>query len=153
MADTLSKLAKPEGSTAKKTRRGRGVGSGLGKTAGNLQKLGARAVLFVQLDDPLGLSDVLNYVAVAPGKDTLAARFEGAVPGMGALTAMLAGPTDGPVSIVMSVPDRTQTDIVLLPFRGLPEYILTIYRTTVEPGSAAEKLIMEGTPILTMDAT
>lgn len=38
MADTLSKLAKPEGSTAKKIRRGRGVGSGLGKTAGRGQK-------------------------------------------------------------------------------------------------------------------
>ena len=38
MADTLSKLAKPEGSTKKKTRRGRGVGSGLGKTAGRGQK-------------------------------------------------------------------------------------------------------------------
>src|SRR6476659_4740955 len=38
MADTLSKLAKPEGATKKKTRRGRGVGSGLGKTSGRGQK-------------------------------------------------------------------------------------------------------------------
>lgn len=38
MADTLSKLAKPEGATKKKTRRGRGPGSGLGKTAGRGQK-------------------------------------------------------------------------------------------------------------------
>jgi large subunit ribosomal protein L15 len=38
MADTLSKLAKPHGATKKKTRRGRGVGSGLGKTAGRGQK-------------------------------------------------------------------------------------------------------------------
>jgi large subunit ribosomal protein L15 len=38
MADTLSKLAKPEGATKKKTRKGRGVGSGLGKTAGRGQK-------------------------------------------------------------------------------------------------------------------
>jgi large subunit ribosomal protein L15 len=38
MADTLSNLAKPEGATKKKTRRGRGVGSGLGKTAGRGQK-------------------------------------------------------------------------------------------------------------------
>jgi large subunit ribosomal protein L15 len=38
MADILSKLAKPEGATKKKTRRGRGVGSGLGKTAGRGQK-------------------------------------------------------------------------------------------------------------------
>jgi large subunit ribosomal protein L15 len=38
MADTLSHLAKPAGSTRPKTRPGRGVGSGLGKTAGRGQK-------------------------------------------------------------------------------------------------------------------
>ncbi len=38
MADTLSKLAKPIGSTEKKLRKGRGVGSGLGKTSGRGQK-------------------------------------------------------------------------------------------------------------------
>lgn len=38
MADTLSKLAKPAGSDSKKRRPGRGVGSGLGKTAGRGQK-------------------------------------------------------------------------------------------------------------------
>jgi len=38
MADVLSKLAKPEGATRGKIRRGRGVGSGLGKTAGRGQK-------------------------------------------------------------------------------------------------------------------
>src|SRR3984957_7566410 len=38
MADTLSKLAKPAASTREKKRLGRGVGSGLGKTAGRGQK-------------------------------------------------------------------------------------------------------------------
>lgn len=38
MADTLSKLAKPAGATRSKTRLGRGVGSGLGKTSGRGQK-------------------------------------------------------------------------------------------------------------------
>jgi large subunit ribosomal protein L15 len=38
MANTLSKLAKPYGATQKKRRVGRGVGSGLGKTAGRGQK-------------------------------------------------------------------------------------------------------------------
>jgi large subunit ribosomal protein L15 len=38
MAETLSKLAKPEGATRDKIRKGRGVGSGLGKTAGRGQK-------------------------------------------------------------------------------------------------------------------
>jgi large subunit ribosomal protein L15 len=38
MSDTLSKLAKSVGATERKTRVGRGVGSGLGKTAGRGQK-------------------------------------------------------------------------------------------------------------------
>jgi large subunit ribosomal protein L15 len=38
MADTLSNIVKPIGATKKKTRRGRGVGSGLGKTAGRGSK-------------------------------------------------------------------------------------------------------------------
>jgi large subunit ribosomal protein L15 len=38
MPDTLSKLIKPAGASQKKTRKGRGVGSGLGKTAGRGQK-------------------------------------------------------------------------------------------------------------------
>src|SRR6266850_2036344 len=38
MADTLSKLIKPVGASRPKTRKGRGVGSGLGKTAGRGQK-------------------------------------------------------------------------------------------------------------------
>lgn len=38
MADTLSKLVKPVGATQKKIRKGRGVGSGIGKTSGRGQK-------------------------------------------------------------------------------------------------------------------
>lgn len=38
MADRLSKLRAPEGANTKKTRAGRGVGSGLGKTAARGQK-------------------------------------------------------------------------------------------------------------------
>jgi large subunit ribosomal protein L15 len=38
MADTLSKLQKPAGATRNKLRKGRGVGSGLGKTAGRGSK-------------------------------------------------------------------------------------------------------------------
>jgi len=38
MASILSNLAKPDGATRPKTRVGRGVGSGLGKTAGRGQK-------------------------------------------------------------------------------------------------------------------
>ncbi|HKQ71137.1 MAG TPA: 50S ribosomal protein L15 [Polyangiaceae bacterium] len=38
MSDTLSKLSPPEGAVTKERRIGRGVGSGLGKTAGRGQK-------------------------------------------------------------------------------------------------------------------
>ncbi len=38
MADTLSNLVKPVGATRVKIRKGRGVGSGIGKTAGRGQK-------------------------------------------------------------------------------------------------------------------
>ena len=38
MADTLAKLARPEGANQPKTRVGRGPGSGLGKTSGRGQK-------------------------------------------------------------------------------------------------------------------
>src|SRR5437868_12376588 len=38
MSNRLSKLGAPEGANTKKTRAGRGVGSGLGKTAGRGQK-------------------------------------------------------------------------------------------------------------------
>jgi large subunit ribosomal protein L15 len=38
MADRLSKIAAPEGANTKKIRIGRGVGSGMGKTAGRGQK-------------------------------------------------------------------------------------------------------------------
>jgi large subunit ribosomal protein L15 len=38
VADTLSKIAKPEGATRREKRLGRGLGSGLGKTAGRGQK-------------------------------------------------------------------------------------------------------------------
>jgi large subunit ribosomal protein L15 len=38
MSDRLSKIGAPKGANTKKTRAGRGVGSGLGKTAGRGQK-------------------------------------------------------------------------------------------------------------------
>ncbi len=79
----------------------------LGKTSKALAKKGAAAVLFVQLEDQNGLSDVLNYLAVAPGKDTLAANFAGADAGMGGLSQMLGG-DGGTSSLVMSVPASAQ---------------------------------------------
>lgn len=66
-----------------------GVLGRLGGTARNLGKLGAKVVLFVQVEDKIGLSDVLNYVAIAPGKANVAANFPGADPGMGAIGGAL----------------------------------------------------------------
>ncbi|MFY9342704.1 MAG: M20/M25/M40 family metallo-hydrolase [Planctomycetota bacterium] len=81
----------------------------LGRTAKTLAKKGAAAVLFVQTEDKNGLSDVLNYLALAPGKDSLAARFDGADSGMGGLAQMLGGGDgDGAPSLVLSVPASQQ---------------------------------------------
>jgi hypothetical protein len=79
----------------------------LGKTAKALGKRGAAAVLFVQLADPNGLSDTLNYLAAAPGKDSLVANFDGADPGMGAVAQML-GSDGGVPTLVLSVPASAQ---------------------------------------------
>ena len=76
----------------------------LGRTAKGLAGKGAAAVVFVLVDDAIGMSDVLNYLAVAPGKDVLAPRFEGADAGMSGMAAMLGGGGDGPPSLVLSVP-------------------------------------------------
>jgi hypothetical protein len=80
----------------------------LGRTAKNLTQKGARAVLFLQLEDPMGLSDVLNYLALAPGKDTLAARFPGVEPGLGEMSALLGGGSSDALSIVLSLPASQQ---------------------------------------------
>lgn len=79
-----------------------GVLGRLGGTARNLGKLGAEVVLFVQLEDKIGLSDVLNYVALAPGKASVAPNFPGADPGMGALGGAMG--RGSVTSLVLSVP-------------------------------------------------
>lgn len=73
----------------------------LGKTAQNLGSQGAAAVLFVMPEDPFGLADVLNYMAIAPGKDSLAPRFRGADRAMAAMAGMLGGKSGTP-SLVLS---------------------------------------------------
>ncbi len=74
----------------------------LGRTTTALAKKGAKAVLFLQIADPAGLTDVLNYLALSPGKDSLVARFEGADPGMGAVSGMF-GDAGGVPSLVLSL--------------------------------------------------
>ena len=74
----------------------------LGRTALNLEKKHAAATLFILLDDPMGLSDVLNYVALSPGKDLLSPRFPGADETMGGLSSALAPNSEAPV-IVLSL--------------------------------------------------
>ena len=77
--------------------------SQLSRTAKNLERKGAAAVLFVMLDDPIGLQDVLNYFALSPGKDLVSARFEGADSALGGMAAMLGGGDAGVPAIVLSL--------------------------------------------------
>lgn len=98
-----------------------GVLGRLGGTARNLGKLGAEVVLFVQLEDKIGLSDVLNYVALAPGKAAVAANFPGADPGMGALGSAVG--RGRVASLVLSVPASK----VLLHELGINKEQLTKY--------------------------
>jgi hypothetical protein len=84
-----------------------GVFGQLGRTSKALAKAGAAAIVFVQAEDPIGLSDVLNYLALSPGKDSIVATFPGADPGMGGLGGMLGG-ADGAPAVVLSVPHSLQ---------------------------------------------
>ncbi|MBL9076508.1 MAG: M28 family peptidase [Planctomycetes bacterium] len=76
----------------------------IGRTAGNLAKKGAGAVVFLLLEDPVGLTDVLNYVALSPGKDLVEATFPGAQPVLGGLGALAGGEGGGSVpTCVLSI--------------------------------------------------
>ncbi|MFK7741871.1 MAG: M28 family metallopeptidase, partial [Planctomycetota bacterium] len=79
-----------------------GVLSVMGRTSKALGKAGASAVVYLQLEDPIGLSDVLNYLALSPGKDALEAAFEGRSndPGMAAMGRMIR--TGGVPTMVLS---------------------------------------------------
>ena len=74
----------------------------IGTTTANLEKKGAGAVVFLMLDDAIGLADVLNYLAVAPGKDSLSPRFDGADNTMGQMSALMGRKRSIP-TIVLSV--------------------------------------------------
>ena len=73
----------------------------LGMTVRRLEGAGAAAVLFVMAADPMGLSDVLNYVALSPGKDVLAPRFDGGDGTMAELGHVLGG--GGVPALVLSL--------------------------------------------------
>ena len=85
-----------------------GVFQQLSKTTKALAKKGAVAVLFVQHEDRLGLSDVLNYLALAPGKDQLAATFLGPGEDMNGMLQMLGGGGSDTPTMVLSVPASGQ---------------------------------------------
>ncbi|MBL8752710.1 MAG: M20/M25/M40 family metallo-hydrolase [Planctomycetes bacterium] len=119
----------------------------LGKTAKALAKRGAAAVLFVQLADPNGLSDTLNYLAAAPGKDSLVANFEGADPGMGAVAQML-GSDGGVPTLVLSVPASAQ----VLGELGLAVDAVTAYAAGGEMPAAKDGVAVKGKLGLGTDA-
>ncbi|HJS17435.1 MAG TPA: GAF domain-containing protein [Anaerolineales bacterium] len=48
--------------------------------------------------------------------------------------------------------DQSRTLQGQIPFQGLPEHIVAIYRTTVESGSPAEAILLEQKPIITRNA-
>lgn len=73
----------------------------LGSTAKNLGRKGAKVVVFAMLEDPTGICDVLNYLAVSPGKDLSKATFPGAMPGMASMAAMLGG---GDTAVIVLAP-------------------------------------------------
>jgi len=77
------------------------VFSWLGSTARNLAKAGASAVMFVQHEDKVGLSDVLNYVALSPGKAMVAPNFPGADAGMATMSRMAR--SGGVPTLVLSI--------------------------------------------------
>ncbi|MBL8729856.1 MAG: M28 family peptidase [Planctomycetes bacterium] len=74
----------------------------IGRIARTLEKAGASAALFVMLEDPIGLSDALNYTALSPGKDMVKARFDGGDSSLAMMSGMLAGAKEMP-SLVLSV--------------------------------------------------
>lgn len=76
-----------------------GVLGQLGRTARGLTQAGAGAIVFVMHEDAIGFGDVLNYVAISPGKAQLKARFPGADAGMSAMGGML-GRGDTPVLVL-----------------------------------------------------
>ena len=55
----------------------------IGRTARILGQRGAEAILFVQTEDKIGLSEELNYLALSPGKAMVTANFPDADPGLG----------------------------------------------------------------------
>ncbi len=119
----------------------------LGKTAKALGKRGAKAVVFVQLADPSGLSDTLNYLALAKGKDSLVATFGGADPGMGAVAQMLGG--DGAMpTLVLSVP----ASALVLGELGLPVETVAAYAAGGELPVAKDGVPVQGKLAVAIDA-
>lgn len=79
----------------------------IGRTARALEKKGAMATIAVLTDDPLGLSDALNYLALSPGKDIVQARFPGGDSSMAMMSGMLSGSQEMP-TLVLSLAASAQ---------------------------------------------
>jgi hypothetical protein len=75
----------------------------VGQVGTNLEKRGVAAVVFVLVKDTIGLSDVLTYLAPAPGHDVLAPRFPGGDSGMSRAGSTITGTVKLP-TVVLSVP-------------------------------------------------
>ncbi len=64
---------------------------GLPRTAKALEAKGAGAVVFLMVKDTLGMSDVLNYLALSPGKPSVRQRFKKGMDEMAMMAGALAG--------------------------------------------------------------
>jgi len=81
---------------------------GLPRTAKALEAKGASAVVFLLVKDPVGMSDVLNYMAVSPGKPSVRQRFKTGMDEM----AMMAGALSGGKAPMVVLAESTSAAVL-----------------------------------------
>ena len=81
---------------------------GLPRTAKALEAKGASAVVFLLVKDTVGMSDVLNYLALSPGKPSVRQRFKTGMDEM----AMMAGALSGAKSPMVVLAESTSAALL-----------------------------------------
>lgn len=81
---------------------------GLPRTAKALEAKGASAVVFLLVKDAVGMSDVLNYLALSPGKPSVRQRFKTGMDEM----AMMAGALSGAKSPMVVLAEATSAALL-----------------------------------------
>lgn len=80
----------------------------LPRTAKALEAKGASAVVFLLVKDTVGMSDVLNYLALSPGKPSVRQRFKKGMDEM----AMMAGALSGAKSPMVVLAEATSAALL-----------------------------------------